>query len=70
MSPLMLSSTLLDNFSRVTLSFRVADRFEIANTIALLVEAARGVGGTDQPPMLVVDGGVENSNGGVDDSNG
>ena len=48
----------IDNFSRRILSFRVADRFELGNTIAVLVEAARGavgVGGPDELPMLVVD---------------
>ena len=45
-------------------------RFEFGNTIAVLVEAARsavGASGAKEPPMLVVDGGVENFNGGVED---
>ena len=48
----------------------MADRFDIGNTIAVLVEAARdamGVGDAEEPPMLVVDGGVESFNGGVDE---
>jgi putative transposase len=60
----------IDNFSRRILSFRVADRFEIGHTIAVLIEAARnavGVAGAEEPPMLVVDGGVENFNGGIDE---
>lgn len=60
----------IDNFSRRILAFRVTERFEIANTIAVLVEAARkaiGVNGQAAPPMLVVDGGVENFNGGMDE---
>jgi putative transposase len=60
----------IDNFSRRILSFRVTDRFEIGNTVAVLVDAARGavgVAGAEEPPMLVVDGGVENFNGGVDE---
>jgi hypothetical protein len=47
----------------------VADRFEIGNTVAVLVEAARGAVGAnrdERAPMLVVDGGVENFNGEVD----
>jgi hypothetical protein len=57
------------DFSQRILSFRVADRFEIANTIAVLVEAACGAvgaSGAQEEPMLVVDGGVENFNGSVD----
>ena len=60
----------IDNYSRRILSFRVADRFAVGNTIAVLVEAARGAvgaSGAKKPPMLVVDGGVENFNGGVDE---
>ena len=60
----------IDNFSRRILAFRVAKRFEINNTIAVLVEAAREAVAADEeadPPMLVVDGGVENFNGGVDE---
>jgi hypothetical protein len=60
----------IDNFSRRILAFRVAGRFEIANTIAVLVEAARKAivaDGEADPPMLVVDGGVENFNSGIDE---
>ena len=60
----------IDNFSRRILAFRVAERFEITNTIAVLVEAARKAVAADEeadPPMLVVDGALENFNGGVDE---
>ena len=60
----------IDNFSRRILAYRVSERFEIANTLAVLMDAVRGSsGGADEnesPPMLVVDGGVENFNGLVD----
>ena len=60
---------MIDNFSRRILAFRVAERFQIASTIAVLVEAAQQAVSVDDKadvPMLVVDGGVENFNGGVD----
>ena len=60
----------IDNFSRRILAFRVADRFQVANTIAVLLGAASKAVGTEQcveSPMLVVDGGVENFNSGVDE---
>ena len=60
----------IDNFSRRILAFRVSERFEVANTVAVLGEAASGTVGASvggSAPMLVVDGGVENFNGGVDD---
>jgi transposase InsO family protein len=59
----------IDNFSRRILAYRVADCFDIANSIVVLVEAAQGAVGVtdaDEPPMLMVDGGVENFNGDVD----
>jgi len=60
---------IIDNFSRRILAYRVADCFDVANSIAVLVEAAKGVVGVSdagESPMLVVDGGVENFNGDVD----
>ncbi len=62
----------IDNFSRRILAYRVSGRFEVANTLAVLEAAVRGAGGvrtwqSEKPPMLVVDGGVENFNGSVDD---
>ena len=61
----------IDNYSRRILAFCVAERFEIANAVAILAEAAKQAvstkdGAADDTPMLVVDGGVENFNGGVD----
>jgi len=59
----------IDNFSRRILAFRVAERFDIANALSILVDAARQAvrgDGEASVPMLVVDGGVENYNGGVD----
>jgi transposase InsO family protein len=61
----------IDNFSRRILAFRVSGRFEVANTLAVLTEAVRGsreawVDVNESPPMLVVEGGVENFNGSVD----
>ena len=59
----------IHNFSRRILAYRVADCFDIANSFAVLVEAAQGAVGVtdaDEPPMLMVDGGVENFNGYVD----
>jgi putative transposase len=60
----------IDNFSRRILAFRVSERFEVANTVAVLADAAGKAVTARQAtdaPMLVVDGGVENFNGGVDD---
>ncbi len=60
----------IDNFSRRILAFRVADRLQVANTIAVLLGAASNAVGIDrsvESPMLVVDGGVENFNSGVDE---
>ncbi|MFC1707572.1 hypothetical protein ACFL59_12285, partial [Planctomycetota bacterium] len=49
-------------------AYRVAERFEIANTVAVLVEAAGNAVSAnveaDPSPMLVVDRGVQNFNGG------
>ena len=43
----------IDNFSRRILSWRLADRFEVGNSVTILVEAGRAlVGGT--PPALIV----------------
>ena len=62
----------IDNFSRRILAYRVSQHFEVAHTLAVLSEAVRGAGGagtreSDKPPLLVVDGGVENFNDSVDD---
>ena len=57
----------IDNFSRRILAWRVADHFDVANSVAVLVEAGRGLAGLAAPPTLVADSGVENVNGAVDE---
>jgi len=59
----------IDNFSRRILSFRVADRFDLGNAIAVLLDAARNAVASREAgaPMVVVDGGVENFNERVDE---
>jgi len=57
----------IDNFSRRILSWRLADRFEVGNSVALLLEAGRGVLRAGDPPTLLADSGVENKNGAVDE---
>ena len=56
----------IDNFSRRILAWRVAERFEIANTVAVLKEAVGNAVSRDAPPTVMADGGVENFNGEVD----
>jgi putative transposase len=61
--------TVIDNFSRRILAYRVSDRLEVANTLAILAEAVRmSAGGNkgEESTMLVADGGVENFNRSVD----
>ena len=57
----------IDNFSLRILAWRLADKFDPANTIALLLEAERGTARSDEPPMVVADAGVENVNAQVDE---
>ena len=56
----------IDNFSRRILAWRLADKFDPTNTIAVLLEAGRGVVGSDEPPIVVADAGVENVNKNID----
>jgi transposase InsO family protein len=56
----------IDNFSRRILAWRVADRFDPGNAVAVLVEAARAAVAPASPPLLLTDAGVENVNGDVD----
>ena len=56
----------IDNFSRRILAWRLADKFDPANTIALLLEAERGTARSDEPPTVVADAGVENVNAQID----
>ena len=55
-----------DNFSRRSLAWRVAERLEVASTVAILREAARRAVSADNIPTLVADAGVENVNTDVD----
>ena len=59
----------IDNFSRRILAFRVADRFDVGNAIAVLLDAAQNAVASREAgvPMVVVDGGVENFNERVDE---
>ena len=57
----------IDNFSRRILAWRVAERFEIANAVAVLEQAVRNAVSADGHPKVMADGGVENFNGEVDD---
>jgi putative transposase len=54
----------IDNFSRRILAWRVNESFVPAVTAELLVDAAQA--GENDTPQLLVDGGVENYNSGVD----
>ncbi|MGQ0612803.1 MAG: DDE-type integrase/transposase/recombinase [Planctomycetaceae bacterium] len=55
----------IDNSSRRILAWRLAERFEPANAVAVLVDAG-GAGGREGVPTAVADKGVENRNGAVD----
>ena len=57
----------IDNFSRKILAWRVCERFEFANTVAILREAALTAVSADKTPTVVVDAGVENLSAGVDE---
>lgn len=59
----------IDNFSRRILSWRVAERFDPAHTLAILLEASRSrsTKGSDKPPTVLTDGGGKNVNGNVDE---
>ncbi|MSR48318.1 MAG: transposase [Planctomycetes bacterium] len=52
----------IDNFSRRILAWRLLDRFDPANTVAVLVEAGQAVHGSAQIPTVLADAGVENKN--------
>ncbi len=56
---------IVDNFSRRILAWKVASTFDPSITAELLLTAASGL--IDKKPMLLVDGGVENFNGAVDE---
>ena len=57
----------IDNFSRKILAWRISERFDPGNTVAVLVEAGQSMNPSDTPPTLLADGGVENVNAAVDE---
>ena len=57
---------LIDNFSRRILAWRVAERFEISNAVAILDEAVCNAVGREDRPTVMADGGIENFNSEVD----
>ncbi len=58
---------IIDNFSRRILAWRVAESFSPGNSVAILVEAAKGASKSSEPPAVLTDGGTENINSHVDD---
>ena len=57
----------IDNFSRRVLSWRLADKFDPASTISVLLEAGQGGACSNELPTVVTDAGVENVNRNVDE---
>ena len=57
----------IDNFSRRILAWRIADTFAPGNSVAVLLEASRGVMSSDTTPVVLADAGVENVNAQVDE---
>lgn len=57
----------IDNFSRRILAWRLAERFDAASSVAVLVEAGRGVDRSAAVPTLLADAGVENRNRAMDE---
>src|SRR4029450_7853940 len=57
----------IDNFSRRILSWRVADTFAPATSVAVLLEASRGATHSASAPVVLADAGVENVNAQVDE---
>ncbi len=56
---------IIDNYSRRILAWKVSSTFDPSITAELLLNAASAL--TDEKPTLLVDGGVENFNGAVDE---
>ena len=56
----------IDNCSRRILAWRVAERFEISNAVAILDEAVCNAVSREDRPTVMADGGIENFNGDVD----
>lgn len=57
----------IDNFSRRILSWKLAERFDPASTVAVLLDAGQGRELRSGPPMVLADSGVENRNQQVDE---
>jgi transposase InsO family protein len=57
----------IDNFSRKILAWKVSDRFETGNTVSILLEAAKHILPSSEPPTLLADSGVENVNSKIDE---
>ncbi|MEO8214169.1 MAG: hypothetical protein ABI560_13295, partial [Myxococcales bacterium] len=57
----------IDNFSRRILAWKLAARREPQDTCAVLAQAAKELAVRDESATVVVDSGVENVNGAVDD---
>ena len=57
----------IDNYSRRILAWRVAERFEPGNAIAVPLDAIRHAVRVEEPPTVVAVAGVENINGAVDE---
>ena len=57
----------IDNFSRKILAWRVSERFDPGNAIAVLVQAGQAMEPADAPPTVLADAGVENVNAAVDE---
>jgi putative transposase len=56
----------IDNFSRRILAWRVAERFAVVNSVAVLREAVERAPRSVSAPVVVADAGVENVNPQVD----
>lgn len=58
---------MIDNYSRKILTWCVATRFDVMNTVNILREAVRNAVSAVSTPTLLVDGGSENLNASVDE---
>lgn len=58
---------MIDNFSRRVLAWRVSERFDPANTVTSLIEAARNMAPAGTRTAVLVDAGVKNVNAKVDE---
>ena len=57
----------IDNFSRRILAWRISERLEPGNTASVLLDTARHVVPSGEPPTLLADSEVENFNASVDE---